>query len=201
MADPNKDQEDPKKKEGDKKGDNVGKDQIDPKIAELMKDPDAVQALLEQKRAANAEAKKYREKLEEIENAKQKTQEEALKEQGKFKELAEAAKAEKEEAEKKFKATLIQMALQNEAIRQGIVDLDGVKLADTSQIKVDKDWNIEGAKEAIEALKQSKPYLFEKKEGAPPPPADKPGFRKNLTGGGEDLTPEQRLERAFEKKK
>jgi hypothetical protein len=200
MAEPNKDQDDPKKREGDKKDDSVQKDQVDPKIAELMKDPDGVQALLEQKRAANAEAKKYREKLEEIENAKKKTDEEALKEQGKFKELAETAQKEKNEAEAKFKAKLVELALMTEAVKQGIVDADGVKLADASKVTVDKDWNVEGAKEAIEALKQSKPYLFEKKEGAPPPPGERPGLRKSQTGG-EDLTPEQRLERAFEKKK
>jgi hypothetical protein len=194
-----KDQDDPKDK-GDKKDENVQKDQIDPKLAELMKDPDAVQALLEQKRAANAEAKKYREKLEEIETAKQKAQEDALKEQGKFKELAETAQKEKDEAEKKFKAKLVELALMTEAIKQGIVDPDGVKLVDASQIKVDKDWNVEGAKEAVEALRAAKPYLFEKKEGAPTPPAEKPGLRKSQ-GQGEDLTPEQRLDRAFEKKK
>lgn len=199
MTKPNEDLGDPKKKEGEEGKDKVQKDEIDPKIAEIMKDPDAVQALLEAKRAANAEAKKYREKLEALEAERKKIEEEKMKEQGKFQELAESLKKEKEELEKKFREMLIWRALENEAIRQGIVDPEGVKLADLSLVKIDKDYQIEGVKEAIEKLKKEKSYLFEKKEGAAPPPGEKPGFRKNLSSE-ENLTPEQRLARALMKK-
>lgn len=201
MTQQNTGQDDPKKKTGDE-GKDSGQQQpgIDPKIAEIMKDPDAVLALLEAKRAANAEAKKYREKLEALEAERKKIEEEKLKEQGKFQELAESLKKEKEELEKKFRDMLILRALENEAIKQGIVDPEAVKLADMSLIKTDKDYQIEGVKEAIEKLKKEKPYLFEKKEGAAPPPAEKPGFRKNLPPEGENLTPEQRLARALAKK-
>jgi len=163
------------------------------KIAELMKDPDAVQALLVAKRAANEEAKQYRLKLEGIEQKQKEAEEAALKEQGKFKELAETAQREKVEAEARFKTKLVELALMTEAIKQGIVDPDGVRLVDSSQVKIDKDWNVEGAKETIEALKAAKSYLFEKKEGAPPPPGGKPGLRKQ--GGEENLTPHERLMR------
>jgi flagellar motor protein MotB len=193
-------QDDLKKRDGKEGETNIQKDGIDPKIVEIMKDPDAVLALLEAKRAANAEAKKYREKLEALEAERKKIEEEKLKEQGKFQELAESLKKEKEELEKRFKDMLILRALENEAIKQGIVDPEAVKLADMSLIKTDKDFQIEGVKEAIEKLKKEKPYLFEKKEGVAPPPAEKPGFRKNFPPEGENLTPEQRLARALAKK-
>jgi hypothetical protein len=188
-----KDQDD-SKKEGDKKDDKDQKDQIDPKLAELMKDPDAVQALLAAKRAANDEAKQYRLKLEAIEQKKKEADEAALKEQGKFKELAETAQREKAEAEARFKTKLVELALMTEAVKLGIVDADGVKLADASQVKVDNNWNVQGAKEAIEALKAAKSYLFEKKEGAPLPPAQKPGLRGQ--GKEEKLTPHERMMRS-----
>jgi len=200
MTEEKKDQDDPKDK-GEKKDDGQKdqKGQLDPKIAEIMKDPDAVQALLDQKRAANAEAKKFREKIEEIENAKKKSDEDALKDQGKFKELAETAQREKGEAEARFKTKAIELALKTEAIRQGIIDPADVKLADASQVKVDKEWNVEGAKEAVEALKAAKVYLFEKKEGAPLPPGQKPGLRGQVNEG--NLTPLQRIERGLAQKK
>jgi len=197
-------QDDQKKKDGKEGETNIQKDGIDPKIAEIMKDPDAVLSLLEAKRAANAEAKKYREKLEALEAERKKMEEESLKEQGKFKELAETLKKEKEEMERKFRETLIWKALENEAIRQGIIDPEAVRLANTSLIKVNEHYQIEGVKEAIEALKKEKAYLFEKrddKQSPPPPPGEKPGFRKTQIKEGENLTPEQRLERALQMKK
>lgn len=184
--------------EAKKKADEAKLSEEEKKIAELMKDPDAVHALLAAKRAANEEAKQYRLKLEAIEQKQKEAEEAALKEQGKFKELAETAQREKAEVETKFKAKLVTLALMTEAIRQGIVDPDGVKLVDTSQVKVDKDWNIEGAKEAIEALKAAKPYLFEKKEGAAPPPGERPSLRGQ--GKEESLTPLQKIEKGLMKK-
>lgn len=55
---------------------------------------------------------------------------------------------------------LLRAELRSEAIRAGIVDLDGLRLADTSVITFGDDGAIEGATDVISGLKASKPYLF-----------------------------------------
>ncbi len=55
---------------------------------------------------------------------------------------------------------LLRAELRSEAIRAGIVDLDGLRLADTSVITFGEDGSIEGADSVISTLKTSKPYLF-----------------------------------------
>ena len=55
---------------------------------------------------------------------------------------------------------LLRAELRSEAIRAGIVDLDGLKLADTSNITFGDDGAIGGAETVITGLKASKPYLF-----------------------------------------
>ena len=176
---------------------------VDPKIAELMKDPDAVASLLETKRKANAEAKTYRERLEKLEADQKARDAKALEDQGKFKELNEKLKAESAEKEAKFRGRLIQKALENEAIALGIVDRDAVALAKVDGVKVNDDLEVEGAKEAIEALKKEKPYLFESGDGktipAPGEAGKKPDLRGKVQGTTEGITPEQRLDVFFEK--
>ena len=55
---------------------------------------------------------------------------------------------------------LLRAELRSEAIRAGIVDLDGLKLADTSAITFSDDGAIDGAETVINSLRVSKPYLF-----------------------------------------
>ena len=55
---------------------------------------------------------------------------------------------------------LLRAELRSEAIRAGIVDLDGLRLADTSAITFGDDGAIEGTNDVISSLKASKPYLF-----------------------------------------
>lgn len=55
---------------------------------------------------------------------------------------------------------LMRAELRSEAIRAGIVDLDGLRLADTSNVTFGDDGAIEGATDVISSLKASKPYLF-----------------------------------------
>jgi hypothetical protein len=172
--------EDAKKAQGDK-----GEAQVDPKIAELMKDPDAVQTLLKSKRDANEEAKGYRLKLEKIEKDKRDAEEANLKEQGKFKELSEQAKAEAATQRATFTKRLVDMELRIEALNAGCHDPDAaVALADRASVKVSDDLSsVTGAKEAIAALKASKAYLFGTPDKGTPapgttPPAPRAGFGK-----------------------
>jgi len=198
MTDKNKqDQNDPKTKQQDQdvKGGDQQQDQVDPKIAELQKDPDAVASILEAKRKANAEAKAYREKLEKLEKEQQEAANKALEEQGKYKELNEKLKTEKDEIIVKFKAKIVEMALTNEAIKAGISDPDVVAIIDVKDVKIDDDFNVENAAEIIEAFKEAKPHFFGdvKEDGDSLPPNNpKPGLTK-VKGNFQDLNPIQRM--------
>jgi len=55
---------------------------------------------------------------------------------------------------------LQQAELRTQAIRSGIVDLDGLQFVDTSGLSQDAAGNVQGAEQAIAALRQHKPYLF-----------------------------------------
>jgi len=63
-------------------------------------------------------------------------------------------------AEEKALARIIKAELKAHAIKAGIVDLDGLKLADLSGIKTDDAGEVQGAEAAIESLRKAKPYLF-----------------------------------------
>jgi hypothetical protein len=74
-------------------------------------------------------------------------------------------------------ARVIRAELKALAIAAGMVDLDGLKLADLSTVKINKDGEVEGAAEMMEALKKAKPYLFGAASTSTtqrPPTSDKP---------------------------
>lgn len=86
---------------------------------------------------------------------------------------AEAAKA---AATTSANDRIIRAELKAEAIKAGMVDLDGLKLADLSAVKLDDAGNVTGAAEMLAALKEAKPYLFtaapvHSSQPNPPPPA------------------------------
>lgn len=92
---------------------------------------------------------------------------------------AAVAKAETDRTEATGAADqrVIRAELKAEALKAGMVDLDGLKLADLSTVKLNADGEVEGAEELMASLKKAKPYLF----GAPntssttkPPPAVPP---------------------------
>ena len=170
-----------KKAAEEKKGDGGDGPLLDPTIAALMKDPDAIANLLKTKRDSNAEAKAYRLKLEAKDKAETEAKEATLKEQGKFKELAESAKAESVKALASFIKRLADLTIKNEAIALDAIYPDVVVLAvDRAGIKVSADLEtVEGAKEAVELLKKSKPDLFREagSSGTPPPGTPKPHLK------------------------
>lgn len=55
---------------------------------------------------------------------------------------------------------IIRAELKAEAIKAGMVDLDGLKLADLSQLKLDEKGEVVGAGDLMKSLKEAKPYLF-----------------------------------------
>jgi hypothetical protein len=171
-----------------------------------MKDPAAVAHLVGQKRAANAEAKEARLKLEKLEKDRKDAEDKALQEQGKHKELAEKYKAEAESLKKTYGAQRIDFELKFEAQKAGIIDAgDAVRLCDRTGLKLSDDFaTVEGAKEAVEALAKAKPYLFGDAEAKIPPPGIGRASLKSGTPGQPpigSISPMERIAMGFEKKK
>ncbi|QOR55274.1 MAG: hypothetical protein SHS37scaffold220_43 [Phage 67_12] len=106
-----------------------------------------------------------------------------------------ADKAAKEAEEKVSAATkasndrIIRAELKAAALKAGMVDLDGLKLADLSKVTLDDKGEVQGADALMDELKKSKPYLFgaaSTSTGKQPPPAD-PQKKKSA----KDMTPEE----------
>src|ERR1700677_1059566 len=74
----------------------------------------------------------------------------------KIKMLEEANKEDRRLTEQR----VILAELKVEAMRAGIVDLDGLKFLDITELRLEEDGDIAGAPELISQLKRSKPWLF-----------------------------------------
>ncbi len=59
-----------------------------------------------------------------------------------------------------LRARLVQAELRTEAVRAGIVDLDGVKLLDATGLSLNAAGELEGGPALIAGLRASKPWLF-----------------------------------------
>ena len=55
---------------------------------------------------------------------------------------------------------IIRAELKAAALKAGMVDMDGLKLADLSTIKLSEAGEVEGAEKLMEEMKKAKPYLF-----------------------------------------
>ncbi len=78
---------------------------------------------------------------------------------------------------------LVFSELKAEALRAGIVDLDGLKLLDLSKAQMCDDKVVQGVPEMIESLKLRKPWLFQTASSSatkPAPPAQ-PASQKLAT--------------------
>ncbi len=78
------------------------------------------------------------------------------------------------EAKKEMVSRLVMSELKIEAVRAGIVDLDGLRLVDLSKVRFGEDDNANGAAEMIDELKSKKPWLFQVTSSSAPiaaPPA------------------------------
>ncbi len=73
---------------------------------------------------------------------------------------AEVLERQLAEVQRQTEARIVRAELKAEAVRAGIVDPDGLKLLDTSNIKLNRDGEVEGAPGLIAELKRAKPWLF-----------------------------------------
>ncbi|MGZ5055858.1 MAG: phage scaffolding protein [Methylobacter sp.] len=89
------------------------------------------------------------------------------------------AEAHKAELQSKADQRIIRAELKAEAIKAGMIDLDGLKLADLSAIKLDENGEVIGADELMKTLKESKPYLFKAVSTSNTETPPKPGETQN----------------------
>lgn len=174
------------------------------KIANLMKDPEAIKQLIHERSRFMGESQKYLLDLNKFEKAKKDAEDKALVDQGKFKEAFESAKTERDKDRDSFKAQRIGFELNLEAIKAGMTyPEDAILLCDKSKIEVSVDYvKVTGAKEAVELLKKSKPDLFKEagSTGTPPPGTPKPHLKGILQpAAGESVL--DRITRGLEGKK
>ena len=64
------------------------------------------------------------------------------------------------EVEARAQAQLVHSELKAEALRAGMVDLDGLKLLDASTVHVNGAGEVEGAAAALRDMRRAKPWLF-----------------------------------------
>ena len=72
---------------------------------------------------------------------------------------------------------LVKAHLQAEAARAGMVDLDGLKMLDLSNVTVGENGEVKGAAELMERVRKDKPWLFGRPFTSAPggaPPAQPP---------------------------
>ncbi len=90
---------------------------------------------------------------------------------------AEALERQLEAARSETDARLVRAELKAEAVRAGMVDLDGLKLVDLAGVRLDARGDVVGAAQIMAELKRAKPWLFSvasSSSGALPPPAHSP---------------------------
>ena len=71
-------------------------------------------------------------------------------------------------------ARLIQSELKSHALRAGIIDIDCLKLLDTSALQLDEHGNLPQAQSVIDTLKRDKSWAFAKPNSSHPAPAPTP---------------------------
>jgi hypothetical protein len=90
---------------------------------------------------------------------------------------AETAERRLGEIEQEVRARVVRAELKVEAVRAGIVDLDGLKLLDLKSVELTPDGELANAAELMAQLRRAKPWLFggaSSSSPASPPPAQPP---------------------------
>lgn len=73
---------------------------------------------------------------------------------------AEALEHRLAETEQSARFRVVRAELKVEAVRAGMVDLDGLKLLDLEQVQLNPDGEIENAAQLVAQFRRAKPWLF-----------------------------------------
>lgn len=73
---------------------------------------------------------------------------------------AETAEAALERAQAEARARIVRAELKAEAVKAGMIDLDGLKLIDDAELRVNEEGGVEDAPAVLAKLKRVKPWLF-----------------------------------------
>ncbi len=78
---------------------------------------------------------------------------------------------------------LIHAELKSEALRAGMIDLDGLKLVDLTQVELDPNGDVKGATNLMRDLRRNKPWLFGGENSSAPstPPSAQPAKARSAT--------------------
>jgi hypothetical protein len=77
------------------------------------------------------------------------------------------------ELEAQLRSSAVMAELRTEAVRAGMIDLDGLKLAEIGTVTLGEAGQVEGAAALVASLKRDKPWLFgpaSSSSAATPPP-------------------------------
>lgn len=86
---------------------------------------------------------------------------------------------------------VVRSELKAAAIAAGMVDLDGLKLADLSSVKLGADGNVDGAEALMKALKEAKPYLFKQPASSSANPGGAPKADEGKAKPATQMTAEE----------
>lgn len=73
---------------------------------------------------------------------------------------AETAEAALSRVQAEAQARLIRAELKAEAVKAGMIDLDGLKLVDDSEVRLNEAGEVQDAQALLGRLKRAKPWLF-----------------------------------------
>jgi len=96
---------------------------------------------------------------------------------------AELLERKLEELQVQWNMRLVRAEMKVEAVRAGIIDLDGLRLLDLSDASLNDQGEVPDAAERIAKLKKTKPWLFGALSSSSPlaPPSARPLHRKHAT--------------------
>jgi hypothetical protein len=93
---------------------------------------------------------------------------------------AEALERQLETAIETHRTAMVRAELKAEAVRAGMIDLDGLKLVDPADVQLNEVGEVEGAAALMLRLRRAKPWLFAERNSSSPsaaPPAQPPQAR------------------------
>jgi hypothetical protein len=83
-----------------------------------------------------------------------------------LRERADVLERQLAELQRQAEGRVLRSELKVEAVRAGMIDLDGLRLIDLPTLKLNESGEVEGAAKVMHELKKSKPWLFGGSAGA-----------------------------------